>query len=206
MGTESTLERLRQVERQLHEAHGAIASLRHEVELRAAPARKVEPAAPAPPAWPRREPAPEPAPKTELTPPAPRRSFTDWWDDHGAQALALGGGVLCLLGVAFLYLFADQRGWIGDGLRVALGSTVSLALIAGGILLDRRLGHLHAAVAAVGVGLAGLYVSLHAAAGLYDLVSAPAALVLAALVAGAGLWLSLTWSRETLAFFAILGA
>ena len=136
----------------------------------------------------------------------PRRTVTDWWDEHGAQALALGGGVLCLLGVAFLYLFADQRGWIGDGLRVALGSAVSLALVAAGIALDRRHGHLHAAVAAVGVGLAGLYVSLYAAAGLYDMLPGSAALLLAGLIAAAGIGLSLAWSRETLAGFAILGA
>ncbi len=204
MGTDTTLERLRRLEHQLDEAHGLIATLRREAEagppgpsqtMAAAPSRpRPRPAA--------RIDAPLPAP----APSVPRRSVTDWWDEHGAQALALGGGVLCLLGVAFLYLFADQRGWIGDGLRVALGSVVSLALVSAGIELDRRHGHLHAAVAAVGVGLAGLYVSLYAAAGLYDMLPGSAALLLAGLIAAAGIALSLAWSRETLACFAILGA
>jgi hypothetical protein len=204
MATDTTLERLRRLERQLDEAHGLIATLRREAE--AGPTGPAQTMAAAP-ARPRPRPAPRIDPPLPVAAPAvPRRTFTDWWDEHGAQALALGGGVLCLLGVAFLYLFADQRGWIGDGLRVALGSAVSLALVAAGIELDRRHGHLHSAVAAVGVGLAGLYVSLYAAAGLYEMLPGPAALVLAALLAAAGIGLSLAWSRETLAGFAILGA
>jgi uncharacterized membrane protein len=202
MPTDTNLELLRRLERQLDEAHGLIATLRKEAETAAPPPAHPMAAAPSRPARPARPRIDTPMP----APSAPRRSFTDWWDEHGAQGLALGGGVLCLLGVAFLYLFADQRGWVGDGLRVALGSAVSLVLVAVGIELDRRHGRLHAAVTAVGVGLAGLYVSLCAAAGLYDMLPGSAALVLAALIAAAGIGLSLTWSRETLACFAILGA
>jgi hypothetical protein len=143
--------------------------------------------------------APEP-PAAEA---APARS---WWDSIGARSLALAGGVITLLGIVLLYLFASRAGWIGDGMRVAFGAAVSTALVVAAPLVRRRYGGTHAADATLGVGLAGIYVTLLAATALYHMLPAAPALALAFATAAGGVLVAAWWGSETVAAFAVLGA
>jgi uncharacterized membrane protein len=182
------------------------------------------PTAPAPAAarpTPERAPAqpapPRPAPAPTVTRPFPgqqRESAVafDWRaqleaaDLLGAKALALAGGVVTLLGVVFFFVLAANRGWIGPGIRIACGATASGLVFGSGFWLRRRFGETFSSLAAVGAGIAGGYATLLAAASLYDMVSKPVALVLAAVIAAVGLATSLAWSSETVAGLGLVGA
>ncbi len=179
------------------------------------------PAPPAPPAPARavaeRPPVPvQPAPTPQRREPpavAPRAARpqavlpkVDLADLVGARGLALAGGVVTLLGVVFFFVLAANNGWIGPVARVLLGGGASALVFAAGIAIHARYGRFEAAVAAAGAGIAGGYTTLLAAAALYDLVSAPLALVLAAGIALAGVALSLRWDSEVVAALGLLGA
>jgi hypothetical protein len=173
---------------------------------------------PAPPAvTPAPAPAPpRPAPPPPAAPPSPvarrQEPALDWGrrieaaDLLGAKALALAGGVVTLLGVVFFFILAANRGWIGPGIRIACGATASVLVFGTGLWLRRRFGETFSSLAAVGAGIAGAYATLLAAASLYDMVSKPAALVLAAAIAGVGLATSLAWASEIVAGLGLLGA
>jgi uncharacterized membrane protein len=124
----------------------------------------------------------------------------------GAKALAFAGGVVTLLGVVFFFVLAVNRGWIGPELRVACGGLASAIAFAGGMWLQRRYGRTYSALAAVGVGIAGAYVTLLAAVSLYDLISKPVALAGAGAIAAVGVAVSLAWSEEIVAGFGLIGA
>jgi len=195
-------------------------------ELRAAepfvPSR-VPAAAPPPPPPPRpAPPRPEPVPArptppmppqapAKAAPPAPPKGF-DWGrtitadDLMGAKTLAFTGGVVTLLGVVFFFVLAVNRGWIGPGIRVGCGAFASALVFATGLWLQRRYQATYASLAAVGVGIAGAYTTLLAAVSLYDLVSKPVALVIAAGIAAIGVAVSLAWEAEVVAAFGLIGA
>ena len=172
------------------------------------------PEVPPPPSVPPETPVPPPPPVPALPgarrpePAAPRFTLPqlDLDDLLGARGLALAGGVVTLLGVAFFFVLAANRGWIGPLERVGLGGIASAAVFAAGFLIHARYGRLHAAAAAAGAGIAGGYATLLAAAALYDLVPPLAALVLAAAIAAVGVALSLVWSSEALASLGLIGA
>jgi uncharacterized membrane protein len=190
--------RIQALERRVGELESRRAPKRAEPPVRA-PAPK-----PTPPPTPRAAPPPPP-------PPPPARSF-DWGrtvsaaDLMGAKALAFAGGVVTLLGVVFFFVLAVNRGWIGPELRVACGGLASAIVFAGGVWLRRRYGRTYSALSAVGVGIAGAYVTLLAAVSLYDLISKPVALVVAGAIAAVGVGLSLAWSEEIVAGFGLIGA
>src|SRR5262245_62602281 len=176
-------------------------------------ARPAPSPAPAPPR--QAEPAPAPVfPPPSLGRPAsaPRTPSFDWGrtlsaaDLMGAKALAFAGGVVTLLGVVFFFVLAVNRGWIGPELRVACGGVASAIVFAGGMWLQHRYGRTYSALAAVGVGIAGAYVTLLAAVSLYDLISRPVALAGAGAIAAVGVAVSLAWSEEIVAGFGLIGA
>ena len=150
-------------------------------------------------------PPPRPAPVVPSRPAAARRSF-DPADLLGARALAWVGGAVTLLGVVFFYVLAVNHGWIGPGVRIALGAIASSLAFGAGLWLRRRFGVTHAALGAVGAGIAGYYATLLAAAELYDLLPDPAALVVAGAIAAVGVALSLLWSEQILAGLGLVGA
>ena len=85
---------------------------------------------------------------------------------------------MTLLGIVFFFVLAVNRGWIGPVARVTLGALASVFLVSAGLYVKRRFeGMYHSAVAAVGAGIAGGYMSLVAAKVLYGLVPDWAALV-----------------------------
>jgi uncharacterized membrane protein len=124
----------------------------------------------------------------------------------GAKGLAWAGGIVTLLGVVFFFVLAVNRGWIGPGLRVALGAAASSIVFAAGVWVKRRYGGLYAAFSAVGAGIAGGYATLLAATALYDLVPQSVALLVAAGIAAIGLALALAWESETIAGIGLIGA
>jgi Predicted membrane protein (DUF2339) len=180
------------------------------------PAPQAERPRPAPaPAAPSPAPAPtaQPRPQRAPVPPTTRReSALDWGgrleltDVLGAKALALAGGVVTLLGVVFFFILAANRGWIGPGIRIACGATASALVFGTGLWLRRRFGETFSSLAAVGAGIAGAYATLLAAASLYDMVSKPLALVLAAGIATVGVVTSLAWRSEIVAGLGLVGA
>ena len=124
----------------------------------------------------------------------------------GAGALAVAGGVVTLLGIVFFFVLAVNRGWIGPIGRVGLGSAASLAIFISGFELRRRYKDTHASLAAVGVGIAGGFVTLLAAAALYHLLPDYAALVICASIAGIALVTALAWKSQLVAGFGLIGA
>ena len=112
-----------------------------------------------------------------------RKQF-DWSVFLGAKALAWAGGAVMLLGIVFFFVLAVNRGWIGPVARVMLGSIASAAVFGAGVYVKRRSEDLYvSALAAVGTGIAGGYMTLLAAKILYDLVPDWAALVIAVAIA-----------------------
>ena len=117
----------------------------------------------------------------------------------GPRGFALAGGVVTLLGLAFLFALASSRGWVGPGMRCVFGVALSLCLIGVGVAVKRRFANDVSARAAVGTGIAGLYLSLFAATSLYHLVPQelawPAVVAVGALAVG----FALAWSSQMLA-------
>jgi uncharacterized membrane protein len=91
----------------------------------------------------------------------------EWWLNK------IGIGLL-ILGVAFLFMLAVERGWIGPSVRVGFGLAVGGALLALGL----RVGEHRRAFSRVLLGgaIGTLYMSVFAAFQLYGLVSYPVAL------------------------------
>jgi len=127
-------------------------------------------------------------------------------DLMGAKALAFAGGVVTLLGVVFFFVLAVNRGWIGPGMRIAFGGLASAIVFGAGVWLQRRYETTYSALAAVGTGIAGAYATLLAAVSLYDMISKPVALVLAAVIASVAVAVSLLWTAEVVAGFGLVGA
>jgi uncharacterized membrane protein len=177
-----------------------------------APPRPTPPPAPQPAYARLTPPAATPPPSTKAGPTAPPPRGFDWGrsisleDLMGAKTLAFTGGVVTLLGVVFFFVLAVNRGWIGPGIRVGCGAFASALVFAAGIWLQRRYEATYSSLAAVGVGIAGAYTTLLAAVSLYDMVSKPVALVIAAGIASIGVAVSLAWGSEVVAAFGLIGA
>jgi uncharacterized membrane protein len=209
------------LERRVSELQSTIDGLRAGRPV--APSRAAAAAPPPPPPRPtppppqpaRARPTPPPMPTqrpvAERGPAAPPRGF-DWGrtisvdDLMGAKTLAFTGGVVTLLGVVFFFVLAVNRGWIGPGIRVACGALASSLVFAAGLWLQRRYEATYSSLAAVGVGIAGAYTTLLAAVSLYDMVSKPVALIIAAGIASVGVAVSLAWEAEVVAAFGLIGA
>lgn len=185
----STTQNLRYLSRQLG------------MQTQAGPATPARPARPSTHAQ-AATPAPAPTPREPLFT-LPQISTADLL---GATALAIAGGVVTLLGIVFFFVLAVNRGWIGPVGRVGLGAAASALVFVGGFELRRRYRDTHAALAAVGVGIAGGFVTLLAAAALYDLLSDTAALVVCAAIAATAVATSLVWRSQLVAGFGLIGA
>jgi uncharacterized membrane protein len=156
---------------------------------------------------------PEPEPETAPVPPPsefrlpPPREAIDWAGLLlDARVLAWTGGAVTLLGIAFFFVLAAERGWIGPVARVSLGAIASTLVFASGFELRRRYGDTYAALAAAGAGIAGAYMTLAASVLLYHQLTGPEALPIAALIAVAAAFAALRWNAQTLAVLGLLGA
>src|SRR6266542_1857619 len=198
--SDQILTRLEQVERRLANVERALGVVREPVRPPVAPPATASVPPPAP--------ARQVVPTRELPPPPPRRPAReiDWSVAFGPKGLAVAGGIVTVLGIVFFFALAVNRGWIGPGARVALGSAASLLVFGAGLELRRRYGPLHAPVAAVGAGIAGGYATLLAATTLYGFVPQWGALMIAAAIAAIGLAVSLFWRNQLVAGIGLLGA
>src|SRR6476620_400124 len=154
-------------------------------------------------------PSPAAPPRTASPVPKPMRvrREIDWSALFGAKALAWAGGAVTLLGIVFFFVLAVNRGWIGPVARVTLGALASVLLFSTGLYVKRRFADMyHSALAAVGAGIAGGYMTLLAAKVLYDLVPDWGALVIAGGIAAAGVVTALAWGSELVAGLGLVGA
>ena len=154
-------------------------------------------------------PPPSAPPRTATPAPKPvrKRREIDWSALFGAKALAWAGGAVTLLGIVFFFVLAVNRGWIGPVARVTLGALASVFLFSAGLYVKRRFEDMyHSAVAAVGAGIAGGYMTLVAAKVLYGLVPDWAALAVALGIAAVGVVTALAWGSELIAGLGLIGA
>ena len=196
-------ERLDDLERKLRALAREVEEVRALAQRESPPRPTLVERPPIPPPPPRR-----PREYVPISPPAPRppRVEIDYAKLLSAPALALAGGVVTLLGIVFLFVLAVERGWIGPEVRVAFGGAASVVLVLAAMVLHRRFGQLHSALAAAGAGIAGAYATVLAATALYDLIPSAAALGLAAAIAACGVALALRWSSQLLAGIGLIGA
>ncbi len=159
--------------------------------------------------WKPATPPPSAPPRTARPAPKPvrARKEIDWSALFGAKALAWAGGAVTLLGIVFFFVLAVNRGWVGPVARVTLGALASVLLFSTGLYVKRRFEDLyHSALAAVGAGIAGGYMTLLAAKVLYGLVPDWCSLVIAAGIATAGVVTALAWGSELIAGLGLVGA
>ena len=124
----------------------------------------------------------------------------------GGRLFALAGGAAVLVGVGFFVLLAVERGWIGETLRTLLAFAGSSALLAAGVWLHERRGGTQASLAAVGAGIAALYLTLTAATTLYDLIPDGLGLAAAFAVGAVATGIAVRWNSRTVAGVGIGGA
>ena len=110
------------------------------------------------------------------------------------------GIVLVLLGIALLFRYSIEQGWLTPGVRVAFGAVAGALLLAAGMRLDDRRGF---GAVLSGGGIAAWYISGWAAFHLYGLVGYLAAF--AGMMAITGLAFGMALRRGSPAL-AILGA
>ena len=170
---------------------------RREAPRREAP-RPVTP----PPASPARPSAP---PTRPAAPARPRREV-DLSKLFGAFGLAAAGGIVTVLGIVFFFVLAVNRGWINPELRLVFGAAVSVGVFAAGLWLRQQFGTTHAALAAVGAGIAGAYATLLAATALYGFVPELRALAAAAGIAAVATVVAVSWKGELVAALGLVGA
>lgn len=133
------------------------------------------------------------------SPPKPTR-------DEGwiGKLLAVAGVAVTLIGVVFLLVLAAQAGLLRPEIRVAAGAALAGGLVGAGWWLYRRPGGRTGAVALTATGIAAAYMDVIALTTIYDWVSAPAGLVLAALIGGGGLTLARRWNSEQLGLLVLV--
>jgi uncharacterized membrane protein len=124
----------------------------------------------------------------------------------GARLLAWTGAALTLLGVVMFLALAVSRGWFAPPVRIGAGTVLGLALVGSGFWLHRRASSWVGAVAVAATGFATLYLVIAGATAIYGYLGPVPAVVLALVVAVAGLGLADAWRSRWLAHGVTLGA
>jgi len=124
----------------------------------------------------------------------------------GARLLAWTGGAVTLLGVVLLLALAASRGWFTPPARVVFGAVLGAGLVGLGVWLHRRESARAGALALVATGFATLYLVDAAATAIFDYLPALPALLLALVIACAGLGLADRWRTQLLAGGVVVGA
>ncbi|HXR59941.1 MAG TPA: DUF2339 domain-containing protein [Solirubrobacterales bacterium] len=158
-----------------------------------------------PPAF--RPPSEQP-PRQAAPPPPPANPISriEFERLFGGRVLAWIGGLATLLGVIFLMRSAVDSSWFTEEIRTILAALGSLSLLALGVWLHEKKGHLEVARMAVAVALPGLYATTVIATQSYDLISPVIGLEAAALVGALGVFIAVRWSSMLVASVGILGA
>jgi uncharacterized membrane protein len=124
----------------------------------------------------------------------------------GGRVFAWMGGLAVLLGVVFFLRSAVDSSWFTEEVRTIMGAVGSLLLLAFGVWLHERRGHLEVARAAVAAAIPGLYATTVVATQTYDLISPVLGLEAAALIGVVGVFIAVRWSSMLVGSVGILGA
>jgi uncharacterized membrane protein len=131
-----------------------------------------------------------------VVPPAVRKPPRD--EGWIGKLLAVAGVAVTLIGVVLLLVLAAQAGILRPEIRVAGGAALAAALVAVAAWLNRRPGGRVGAIALAATGIAAAYIDVIAITTIYDWVSAPVGLVVAAVIGGGGLTLARRWDSQHL--------
>ncbi|WP_232661317.1 DUF2339 domain-containing protein [Pseudonocardia sp. TRM90224] len=145
-----------------------------------------------------------PQPGAPARPAEPRPPF--WTRLSGARLLAWTGGAVTLLGVVMLMVFAAARGWFPPEARIALGGVLGVVLVGLAMWLHRKETARTGALALAGTGFATLYLVVAAAMNVFGYLDPWAAVIIALVVAGAGLGIADLWRSQLLACGVVVGA
>ncbi len=144
--------------------------------------------------------APPPPPR-QAPPPAPRPPRDASWI---GKVLAVAGVAVTLIGVVLLLVLAAQAGILRPEIRVGAGAVLAGALVGVAARLNARADGRVGAIALAATGVAAAYMDLIAVTTIYDWVSAPVGLVLAAVIGGGGLTLARRWDSQHLGLLVLL--
>lgn len=120
------------------------------------------------------------------------------------RILAAAGVGVTLIGVVLLLVLAAQAGLLRPELRVAGGAVFAAVLLGVGILVHRRPTGQVGGIALVATGIGAAYIDVMASSAIYHWLPAPAALVVAGVVAGAGLGISRWWDSQSLGVLTVI--
>jgi uncharacterized membrane protein len=112
--------------------------------------------------------------------------------------------VTLLLGAAFLFKYGVDNDWFGPGARVALGIAAGIISLLAGDRVWRR-GQTVFAQGVIGLGIALLYLSIYAAAILYQLLPQSLAFIAMGGVTGGAVGLAVLYNSQAIAVLALAG-
>ncbi|PRC45357.1 DUF2339 domain-containing protein, partial [Mycobacterium sp. ITM-2017-0098] len=172
----------------------------------AVPLQQVYPPQPvAPPAmqyWPQyAQPSAPFQPWPNAAAPRPRKERSEGWI---GKLLAVAGVAVTLIGVVLLLVLAAQAGILRPEFRVTAGAVLAGALVGAAWWLNSRPGGRVGAIALASTGLAAAYMDVIAVTTIYDWVSPPVGLILAAVIAGGGLMLARLWDSQHLGLLVLV--
>ncbi|MGH3674419.1 MAG: DUF2339 domain-containing protein [Mycobacterium sp.] len=154
-----------------------------------------------PPQHPHAAPAAAPPPPPRPRPQSPRPPRDASWI---GKALAVAGVAVTLIGVVLLLVLAAQAGILRPEIRVGAGAVLAGALVGVAGWLYARPGGRVGAIALAATGVAAAYMDVIAVTTIYDWVSAPVGLALAALIGGGGLMLARRWDSQHLGLLVLV--
>lgn len=133
--------------------------------------------------------------------PRPRKERSEGWI---GKLLAVAGVAVTLIGVVLLLVLAAQAGILRPEFRVAAGAVLAGVLVAVAWWLNNRAGGRVGAIALASTGVAAAYMDVIAVTTIYDWVSPPVGLILAAVIAGGGLTLARIWDSQHLGLLVLV--
>jgi uncharacterized membrane protein len=145
--------------------------------------------------------APPPVIQPPPAPPPPRPPRDATWI---GKVLAVAGVAVTLIGVVLLLVLAAQAGILRPEIRVGAGALLAGALVGVATRLNARPGGRVGAIALAATGIAAAYMDVIAVTTIYDWMSAPVGLLIAALVGGGGLSLASHWGSQHLALLVLV--
>lgn len=182
----------------------SVAHLRREVE-RLRRHEAVPQPEPDPPERPTRPAAADPIPEPPaIDPPEPpwQRVFDQsvWRSEHWLNRIGIA---LLLFGLAFLFKYSVDQGWLTPGVRIGFGAVLGTGLVAAGLRVYAARAIFSQAL--IGGGVATYYVTIFAAFQFYSLLPHPIAFILMGVVTLLALGLSLQRDAVLLAVIGTMG-
>ncbi|GAB17003.1 hypothetical protein GOEFS_018_00360 [Gordonia effusa NBRC 100432] len=164
---------------------------------------------PFPPMYPTSPPNPLVAPYPSVAPypkapPSPARPPRRPTSQIIGRVLAAVGVGITLIGVVLLLVLAAQAGLLRPELRVAGGALLAVALLAAGLFVFRRPDGRVGGIALAATGIGAAYLDAMATSTIYHWLPSAAALIVAGLIAVAGLALSRWWDSEWIGVLVIV--